>query len=70
MFIPVDELREVEARCNLLIAANEDYHHALGRLETKYGAKVGERRLRRIVHGGVGPIEVRLEEIPQQDFNT
>lgn len=32
-------------------------------LETKYGVKVKERLVRRIVGGGVGPPEVCLEEI-------
>lgn len=63
MIIPLTELRESEAKCNLLVSANEDYHPILARLEVKYRTKVKELLLRRIEHGGVGPVEVCLEEV-------
>ena len=69
MLIPIEELRQTEAKCNLLMEADEDYHHVLGSLETKYGAKVQERLLRRIVHGGVGPIQLCLEEIAPEEVS-
>ena len=62
MSIPQKELLETEKKCNLLVAANEDYHHVLGRLERKYRTKVKGTLFRRTVHGGVGPIELCLEE--------
>lgn len=63
MIIPLPELRESEAKCNLLVAANEDYHHVLECLETKYKTKVKEHLLRRVERGGVGTVEVCLEQI-------
>ena len=62
MAIPAEELRQTEARCNLLIAADEKYQHLLRCLETKYGARIQARLMRRIVHGGVGPVQLCLKE--------
>src|SRR3954454_14805809 len=67
MLIPITELRDSEAKCNLLVAANEDYHHVLDCLETKYQTKVKGHLLRRVEHGGVGPLEVCLEQIAVDD---
>jgi len=63
MLIPFAELRDSEAKCNLLVAANEDYHHVLECLETKYRTKLKDSLLRRIEHGGVGPVQVCLEQV-------
>ena len=62
MKIPDDELRTAEAKCNALIALGEEYHHVIRSLESTYGSRISERRVRRIVGGGAGPENMLLEE--------
>lgn len=58
MPIPVEELRRTEARCNLLLSAQADYHHLLRSVEANYGVKIREQMFRSIVHGSTGPLEM------------
>jgi hypothetical protein len=60
--IPIEELRRTEAACNALASFKEDYHSLVRSLEGNYGARIRERRLRRIVGGGAGPEQILLEE--------
>jgi hypothetical protein len=60
--IPAEELRRVEAKCNALLALEEDYSHLLHSLEMQYKIRVREKRIRRIVGGSARPEEILLEE--------
>lgn len=60
--IPLEELREIEAKCNALLALQEDYRHVVRSLEIKYNIPLREKRIRRIVGGGAGREEILLEE--------
>jgi hypothetical protein len=66
--IPIEELRRTEAKCNSLLAIEEDYQHVLRSLEQRYATRIRERRLRKIVGGAAGPEEVLLEEEPSPEL--
>jgi hypothetical protein len=67
MMIPAEELRRTEAKCNILFLAEENYDHLLRSLEEHYGAKIRAQRVRRIIHGGTGPVQILLEEESPSD---
>jgi hypothetical protein len=60
--IPVEELNQTEAKCNVLYALGENYSHLVRLLETKYKVRLREKCIRRIVGGGAGPEEILLLE--------
>jgi len=66
--IPAEELHRTAAKCNALLALQEDYHHVINLLEVNYGVSIREQRIRKIVGGGAGPEQVLLEEDEHQSF--
>jgi hypothetical protein len=60
--IPAEQLRRTEAKCNVLFTSDEDDHPLLRSLEERYGAKIREQLVRPVIKGGVGPVQILLEE--------
>ncbi len=60
--ISADELHRLEAKCNALLAADEDYRPLVRAFEEHSGVHLRAQPIRRVIKGAVGPLAVLLEE--------